>query len=56
MSDSCPIVMISSYPPRLCGIGTFTEEARELSKGQPGKGTIGNKSYGRPRGRRISHY
>jgi hypothetical protein len=23
-----PIVMISSYPPRLCGIGTFCEEAR----------------------------
>ena len=29
MSDS-PIVMISSYPPRLCGIATFTEEAREF--------------------------
>jgi glycosyltransferase involved in cell wall biosynthesis len=28
MSD--PIVMISSYPPRLCGIGTFCEEAREF--------------------------
>ena len=25
-----PIVLISSYPPRLCGIGTFTEEAREF--------------------------
>jgi len=25
-----PIVMISSYPPRLCGIGTFCEEAREF--------------------------
>ena len=25
-----PIVIISSYPPRLCGIGTFTEEAREF--------------------------
>jgi glycosyltransferase involved in cell wall biosynthesis len=25
-----PIVMISSYPPRLCGIATFTEEAREF--------------------------
>ena len=25
-----PIVMVSSYPPRLCGIGTFTEEAREF--------------------------
>jgi len=27
---SSPIVMISSYPPRLCGIGTFCEEAREF--------------------------
>jgi 1,2-diacylglycerol 3-alpha-glucosyltransferase len=25
-----PIVLISSYPPRLCGIGTFCEEAREF--------------------------
>jgi len=25
-----PIVMISSYPPRLCGIATFCEEAREF--------------------------
>ena len=25
-----PIVMISSYPPMLCGIGTFCEEAREF--------------------------
>jgi hypothetical protein len=25
-----PIIMISSYPPRLCGIATFTEEAREF--------------------------
>jgi hypothetical protein len=30
MSD--PIVMISSYPPRLCGIGTFCEEAREFTQ------------------------
>jgi 1,2-diacylglycerol 3-alpha-glucosyltransferase len=31
-----PIVMISSYPPRLCGIGTFTEEAREfIQKASP---------------------
>ena len=29
MSES-PIVMISSYPPRLCGIATFCEEAREF--------------------------
>lgn len=28
--NDAPIVMISSYPPRLCGIGTFTEEAREF--------------------------
>ncbi len=27
-----PIVMVSSYPPRLCGIATFTEEAREFIK------------------------
>jgi len=25
-----PIVLVSSYPPRLCGIGTFAEEAREF--------------------------
>ncbi|GAI22982.1 unnamed protein product, partial [marine sediment metagenome] len=25
-----PIVMISTYPPRLCGIATFCEEAREF--------------------------
>ncbi|MDY6913186.1 MAG: glycosyltransferase [Planctomycetota bacterium] len=29
-----PIVMISSYPPRLCGIGTFCEEAREFIQKQ----------------------
>lgn len=28
--SSDPIVMISSYPPRLCGIATFCEEAREF--------------------------
>ncbi|MHC5055470.1 MAG: glycosyltransferase [Planctomycetota bacterium] len=27
-----PIVMVSSYPPRLCGIATFCEEAREFIK------------------------
>jgi hypothetical protein len=27
---NAPIVMISSYPPRLCGIATFCEEAREF--------------------------
>ena len=36
MKSSSPIVMISSYPPRLCGIGTFTEEAREfIQKSNP---------------------
>ena len=25
-----PVVMVSSYPPRLCGIATFCEEAREF--------------------------
>jgi glycosyltransferase involved in cell wall biosynthesis len=36
MSTSQPIVMISSYPPRLCGIGTFAEEAREfIQKANP---------------------
>lgn len=30
MGKGKPIVLISSYPPRLCGIGTFTEEAREF--------------------------
>ncbi len=29
MSEA-PIVIISSYPPRLCGIATFAEEAREF--------------------------
>lgn len=36
-----PIVMISSYPPRLCGIGTFAEEAREfIQKANPGRDVI----------------
>jgi 1,2-diacylglycerol 3-alpha-glucosyltransferase len=31
-----PIVLVSSYPPRLCGIGTFAEEAREfIQKAHP---------------------
>ncbi|MBN1426963.1 MAG: glycosyltransferase [Anaerolineae bacterium] len=30
MMSAQPIVMISSYPPRLCGIATFCEEAREF--------------------------
>ncbi len=38
MISSGPIVMISSYPPRLCGIGTFTEEAREfIEKANPNR-------------------
>ncbi len=33
-----PIVMVSSYPPRLCGIATFAEEAREfIQKANPGR-------------------
>ncbi len=33
---SKPIIMISSYPPRLCGIATFCEEAREfIQKANP---------------------
>ena len=36
--DKQPIVMISSYPPRLCGIATFCEEAREfIEKANPGR-------------------
>ncbi len=36
MSESDPIVIISSYPPRLCGIATFVEEAREfIQKANP---------------------
>ncbi len=36
-----PIVMVSSYPPRLCGIGTFTEEAREfIQKANPDRKVI----------------
>ena len=30
MSNRKPIVLISSYYPRLCGIATFCEEAREF--------------------------
>ena len=32
MTKSKPIVLISSYYPRLCGIATFSEEAREFIK------------------------
>jgi len=33
---NAPIVIISSYPPRLCGIATFAEEAREfIQKANP---------------------
>lgn len=33
---SKPIVMVSSYPPRMCGIATFCEEAREfIQKANP---------------------
>lgn len=38
MSDKNPIVIISSYPPRFCGIATFAEEAREfIQKANPDK-------------------
>ncbi len=36
-----PIVMISSYPPRLCGIATFCEEAREfIARQNPGRDVL----------------
>ena len=36
-----PIVLISSWPPRLCGIATFAEEAREfIEKHNPGREVI----------------
>lgn len=36
-----PVVMISSYPPRLCGIGTFCEEAREfIAKANPDRDVL----------------
>ncbi len=30
MPEKKPIVMVSSWPPRKCGIGTFAEEALEF--------------------------
>ncbi len=37
-SDGKPIVMISSWPPRLCGIATFAEEALEfIRKADPNR-------------------
>jgi len=40
MSNS-PVVMVSSYPPRLCGIATFCEEAREfLQEREPGRDVL----------------
>jgi len=36
-----PIVIVSSYPPRLCGIATFAEEAREfIKKANPNKDVL----------------
>ncbi len=36
-----PIVMVSSWPPRLCGIATFAEEAREfIQKHNPGRDVL----------------
>lgn len=38
---TAPIVMVSSYPPRLCGIATFAEEAREfIEKAYPQKDVL----------------
>lgn len=38
MARKPTIVMVSSYPPRLCGIATFCEEAREfIQKANPGR-------------------
>ncbi len=40
MADK-PIVMVSSYPPRLCGIATFCEEAREfIQKANPERAVL----------------
>jgi len=39
--NSHPIVMISSYTPRLCGIATFCEEAREfIQKAHPDRNVL----------------
>jgi 1,2-diacylglycerol 3-alpha-glucosyltransferase len=41
MKNKKPIVMISSYLPRLCGIATFCEEAREfLEKANPDRDVL----------------
>jgi glycosyltransferase involved in cell wall biosynthesis len=41
MSNLDPVVLISSYPPRLCGIATFAEEAREfIQKANPGRDVL----------------
>jgi glycosyltransferase involved in cell wall biosynthesis len=38
---AAPIVMVSSYPPRLCGIATFCEEAREfIEQHNPGRDVL----------------
>jgi len=38
MSKKSPIILVSSYYPRLCGIATFCEEAREfIKKANPGR-------------------
>ena len=37
MSSASPIVMVSSYPPRLCGIATVCEEAREFIQEHQGE-------------------
>ncbi|MBM3713645.1 MAG: hypothetical protein FJW56_09475, partial [Actinobacteria bacterium] len=41
MVKNKPIVIISSYCPRLCGIATFAEEAREfIQKANPDRDVI----------------
>jgi len=41
MKSKKPIVLISSYPPRLCGIATFCEEVREfVQKANPGRDVL----------------
>ena len=41
MANLDPIVIISSYPPRMCGIATFAEEAREfIQKANPDRDVL----------------
>ncbi len=41
LTEKKPIVLVSSYPPRLCGIATFAEEAREfIQKANPDRNVL----------------